>query len=382
MVLLVLIISSIGIYASDISLYDLIGTMNESELTTCSSYAPASTHGIPDFLSLTVIGLMLSVAVIVIVYMVSKLFNIDRGVAWSMHESYQVIVTVIIFILIIFLWSTIEDVGKINNPVDPTGNTTMFESSLYYVKTIRNMMIESSVLLWIPNAEMYGLGSVEMNFVPLEIVGVSFDYKVMFMPVKDVINWLTNLVSPLIFTWFGKEFLLCAVQRIIVPVFLPLGIIFRAFQPTRGIGGGLIALSFGLYFVYPLMLNINNIILANHYGASPDIIKTSAGAGLFGGVGYNGFLIDIMHEATVIGGGVFTMPLLNAFLFIPLLNGVILLELQYLFITTFIDIIVYPGFIASVILPIINVLITLSFIREFSILLGSDMSFSDLLRLL
>jgi len=366
-------------------LSDVFTPISKGQLRICEIAPRAGIigTGMPNYISLSIIGLILIFSIIIIIYLVSKLFNHQNGVSWAYHELYQVIATAVLFILLIFLFVTLEDVGMKNNPVDPIGETTLFESSYYYVVSMRNVLVESSVLLLVPQTLFSVYGSVNTNLFLFKVVGISIKYQSLYLPVEQGITWLSNLIYPFTLTWFGKEFLLCAVQNIVLPVFLPLGIIFRAFQPTRSIGGGLIALSLGLYFVYPLMLNINNLIMANHYNVPPTIIKSSADADLFRGRGYGGQVtLDIIHHTGIglIGG----MGMLTSFLLqvVPGIGGIFILLIMYLYVITYIKVIMFPAIIGSLILPIINILVTTSFIREFASFLGSDMSFDDLLQLL
>jgi hypothetical protein len=67
-------------------------------------------------------------------------------------------------------------------------------------------------------------------------------------------HYIANKIVSIMMSLNSQMFVLQYIKENMLAVFLPLGIILRAFHFTRGIGGFFIALSLSLYFIYPTVL--------------------------------------------------------------------------------------------------------------------------------
>ena len=65
-------------------------------------------------------------------------------------------------------------------------------------------------------------------------------------------------IIPLLTNLYGQEALIDYIGNNMLAVFLPLGIILRAFPIFRGVGGLFIAIAIGFYFVFPVLYLIND----------------------------------------------------------------------------------------------------------------------------
>lgn len=79
-----------------------------------------------------------------------------------------------------------------------------------------------------------------------------------------VVAWITNLAQMEILKY---------IALISFNVFLPLGLVFRCFKPTRGFGGGLMGLAIGLFIFYPLLIDLNAVAVRNYTQNVVDAMK-------------------------------------------------------------------------------------------------------------
>jgi len=110
--------------------------------------------------------------------------------------------------------------------------------------------------------------------------------------VNDIINFLYFPISSLITFMY---ILMPLIVYIGIMVFIPLGIIFRAFPFLRPVGGTLFAFGVGLSIVFPLLIILINVplttILCNTLGQSPSCSSTSSQSTTTG----NGVLSGIVN---------------------------------------------------------------------------------------
>ncbi len=129
-------------------------------------------------------------------------------------------------------------------------------SVMYYQgeKLYRSMLLSIGYMSLMSSIEI-GAGSNEV-LTPFK----GFDPFLNFAP-----TMLTS-ASVMLMTFSAQLFLLEFFVKLVPTVFFPLGILFRVLYPTRSFGGGLIALSFTMYFIYPLILSYNFSIMVNVLG--------------------------------------------------------------------------------------------------------------------
>ncbi len=87
-----------------------------------------------------------------------------------------------------------------------------------------------------------------------------------FEPFLNFAPAMLTSASLMLMTFSAQYFLLLFFIELVPTVFFPLGILFRVLHPTRGFGGGLLALSFTMYFIFPLILSYNFAIMVNILG--------------------------------------------------------------------------------------------------------------------
>ena len=204
---------------------------------------------------------LISFFIVVVVQMISKAFSFQSGEIWAKSEYMQVAVS----FLIIFFAAALQTAGfyaagQITNMVasasgnvdlvnsipgsngDPTiigkayiGKVVECETAIYRAVYWRNMWVEAvsrisfDVMHAEPVAGLYAL----TGYVSL------FHY---------IMN---NMVYLALYNYIQYNLLIFS-QYTMLSIFLPIGLVLRAFAPTRGAGGFVTAFSLGFAFVFPV----------------------------------------------------------------------------------------------------------------------------------
>jgi len=69
----------------------------------------------------------------------------------------------------------------------------------------------------------------------------------------EMIRITNNLATVLLVGMNGISFLMLYIKNTMLSIFIPIGILLRSFQFTRGAGALFIALGIGLYFIFPIL---------------------------------------------------------------------------------------------------------------------------------
>ncbi len=83
----------------------------------------------------------------------------------------------------------------------------------------------------------------------------------------ETYHYIAEKIDSIMISLDAQMFVLKYINENMLAVFLPLGIILRVFNFTRGIGGFFIALALSLYFVYPAVL----FMMDSTFGAAPTV---------------------------------------------------------------------------------------------------------------
>ncbi len=130
------------------------------------------------------------------------------------------------------------------------------------------------------------------------------------------------------------------IEQNMLAVFLPLGLLLRIFPFSRGVGGLLIAISIGMFFIWPTFFLLTD----------PTFVKKDApGVDTLEGMCLNGFKGTAVVRAGVFGGGPSDLSLLNG------------------------KALIYQITVATMFYPFVALVLALIFIRAMTPLLGGDM---------
>jgi hypothetical protein len=149
---------------------------------------------------------------------------------------------------------------------------------------------------------------------------------------------------------YAQQFLLSLITYSAFQFILPLGLFLRCFKVSRRAGGALIAIGFGFYTVYPAVIVADQNLLHGSNPSAPSPVpkvstcdprETDSGASLNQFMGYAAQLTDFSLAYNL----------------------------------------TYFVLVRTVFLSILNLIITLGFIRAFAHIIGSDIDVSALARI-
>lgn len=228
-----------------------------------------------DWLVLTGLALLVSLFMLVLINIFANFVRNQQLLAWTKFELFQVLATVCLVIFAVLAWipgmcnfdmSILNDKASgINYSVpNPVQNGQHFKNMFVIVDDYFRMLERLGLLV---------LG--EIMYISKWIVLLQ---KVTYFSSPlglgttdnptDSIGQLNNVIF-LIVSGFATSFLIIGVQGKIIEYmayaalyyFLPFGVFFRAFEPTRGFGGTLMGLAFAFFLFYPIIIVANDYIM-------------------------------------------------------------------------------------------------------------------------
>ncbi len=206
------------------------------------------------------------------------------------------------------------------------------------------------------NAVVGMIASLKFSFV------ISFSFGYVLMPILNELQYAMKLLTGVAVSSVVQAAVLIFISTGVLEVVLPSGLVLRSFYLTRKLGGFLIAVSIGMYAVFP-MTYVLNAMLSNSYSweiNTTSISEASVSAsGVEGGIlssmaGYNSINRGVLGS---IGGAVSQLS--------DSLSGMInsvIISVSYLIVYAFV-------------LPIFSLIITGISIRELAAALGSEAFF-------
>ena len=344
-----------------------------------------------SWITITLIVIITMYLLIGIAYMVGSGFNMPGLVAWCKNEFFQITATAIMVLMLAFAITGVDELSK---GLSKDGSTTAMEKAQDYMLCQTEFMWGTFNYLVVFSAPLQILYSSTIHIRPLKM-GFSLQPAKFLQPVMDNLGIALNMLTSAM--WASKliYYLLLFAEDTMMVIFLPLGVLLRAFPITRSVGGAIIALAVAFYMALPGAVLINSMIYEVHYGSE----CTAAGGwtnwstrigNVAGGWWHYTWDAMIVGEAGLgpaIFGKAGMLLGIVAFLFggfaaIPwILTGAILGGLVAWMLAWAREIIfqvVILGFVGFV----IDYMITFTFARELGKLLGADVNLSALMKIL
>jgi hypothetical protein len=214
-----------------------------------------------NWYSICAMAIMVCLSVNMLVMMAAKAFSLPELERWAKKEFFQVTASALIIVGFIAMINTGFNV--ISQTLLPSGTTTTCEGIKMDVWQDSGPMgimqcklqekityIEDMVQqLWYRNAENEPLAATCI------IVGIQvycWDWDPSLHSEVEQAHYLSNAFVSLGINLHAQFMFVTYIASNMLTVFLPLGIILRIIPITRGIGGILIAIAIGFYFVFPV----------------------------------------------------------------------------------------------------------------------------------
>ena len=306
--------------------------------------------------------LVVSIAAIIL-YLLGTLFDSPMLSALAKQEGYEIMLTVMIFIGFFSIW------GLISNTVVGTHGTDggFMGVANNYSKIMILKISKDTASLGLFNTALYMYYTAPLRFGTTLYSGVSLNFGAVLRPIIDGIGSSASLLSVAMGEWLANINLLCFIRGVVMPMFFPIGLLLRCVPQLRGGGNALIAFSFALFIIYPMMLTINYEAYRLRYGdfaygtpVQNAIASFFAQSGV-GDVAITAVIIKLITGTT--------------------LGSIFIVSAVMIFLETIKDII-YTVFILSFFLGLVNVFVTLTFAKELARFLGTEINVSAFIKLI
>ncbi|MFH1306778.1 MAG: hypothetical protein ABIH83_03965 [Candidatus Micrarchaeota archaeon] len=272
------------------------------------------------------------------------------------------------------------------------------DNAINFAETVRNTIIYEFITLTTITAILSSIGNITPYLRPAGMIGISFSLAPAFRPIFDSLGIMLSSLAVAIGAWYLQIWVLVFTQTKLFGIFVPIGLFLRSFGMDRP-GNALLAIAIGFYFVFPFVLNLNAIALENYlaaqymggeiyqtgdnqlygrgeYGACMDHTNAQGQSiacffrlALVGPLRYiTTYITDFGYEGLVLFG---LLQLLTGSLASSLVFGFLAVFMSVLLATT-----VYYVLIVSILMPLFNMFITLTVIKELTKFLGTEIDLS------
>lgn len=200
-----------------------------------------------------------------------------------------------------------------------------------------------------------------ISSLKISIIALSFSLNQVILPVLNQLQFFLKALTTVSVSVLVQSYLLSAVSATATTVILPVGLILRTFYPTRKVGGFLIGAVLGLYVVFPLTYVLNASIISS-YSMSVDnsaLVALSSSAN-----GLNSYMTNL--SISNLGSSILSR--ISGYLSQITAQASQLISAMENYLSYFI--------MAAFILPAFSLMITFVSIKEFSAILGSEISFN------
>ncbi len=350
---------------------------------------------------LAIFGVLMAFLLSALVYMLSHIISSELLRAWARHEVQSLFLTLILFASLVSL-ASLDFVVQYRNGasdylkmlysdgvycqfsmLDGMNALGMLSSLSVNINPTIFSLKGSTTLAGEPKSEgevkmeKYTAGQAQAGAQSSITAGISLG--AILQPFMTAFSDLQGfLFIPFSFLQFHIQLLDIIIKKG-ATLILPLGVFLRAFKFTRHGGNLLIALFIALYFILPGMYLFNKGLMQEKFGlgstdddmkvcenSKPGLISEFAGP-VMSAAGFSGF------------AGMSNGP---SFSDTSTLSSTILSKSENLLYTSsssFTVVFLRVG-VESTILPMFAIIVTLGLAREFAMLLGSDIDFSQLVR--
>jgi hypothetical protein len=252
--------------------------------------AGSCSGGLGEWAALSGAALMVSITILAFLYIWASLFRSAQLTLYVKHELYELVVTAI---LIIFLLGAVGAMSgmKVSSflpstlmPVGVGQTTTVYNATSMYYEKLGSDMAGWLNMNYIINMYVDQVASVTPYARPLGVGLVASPMAGLASPIKQLLYNMSVAVSVAFIINYAQLAVYIFSLQAFLKYYLPAGIFFRSFTPTRKIGGTLIGVACAFLFVFP---GLTLITYSMFYNASdgPLLSFRSVAENFFGSSG-------------------------------------------------------------------------------------------------
>lgn len=350
--------------------------------------------GINDSINYMGAGILAMALVIGLVYMGGESLNIPQLIEWSKNEALQLAMIPIMFIIIIWLASTVctLNMGEFFtwaptlNGYHIGGDMTIMEAAQAHLQwalgethltlaMVRRDLGALNMRATRNNYDNQGLGFGMNGYSHAKFSGDYTSIGTLGM----LLNLNTGFMITLLFQYFSLVFFTGANGFFFA--LIPFGLIMRSIPYLRSFGGGMVALAVGLFIFYPLILAMSGVMLGPLYDGqdASDAYAKYYGGNAQGKLGASVIAVE-GNEASITGDGVtsyvnsYPQPKITDGQD-PIIDDMDTINFSKLFELT------SQNFLRAVFFPTAALLVTVAFIANLAIVFGGEIDASKLVQM-
>jgi hypothetical protein len=265
----------------------------------------------------------LAVAIISVLYMLGKILSKSELEGLAKNELTQLFIALVIAISIVGLASISCQITK-SVISDTFGDGNQFTVSMKYLSIlIYKKGLPTIQQLWTSGFTLEVLSSSELTLAKTKIKGS------ILAPFSKIVNAFMFIVPIFLASLNAQLFLIQLTEAFAITLILPLGMILRTIPSLRKGGSFLMALAFGLYFVFPMTYVMDYLIYREvdptFHGYAPDINLFETfefSTNIINVLGYFNDLAVIIPQATVLALINFTITISFISIFTEFLDSI------------------------------------------------------------
>lgn len=242
------------------------------------------------WLAVAVVLLMISLALMLLVYMFGNLLMNERMKAWAKMELFEIIYSAIILVFALYMVGAADSVvqGLVrgsdpysdcicapNFPQDASGNQipgTIYSGiqechirlAIYFLHTLFKETNDQALQTYLSYIWTATLADAQLTIENVfEMAGMfTFTPWRGFLAMHNIIKSevFEKMIMLMMLTMFQEQ-MIRFIAMAIYPVLFVMGIVLRAFTFTRRLGGLLMALALSLFFIYPMFYAFGALII-------------------------------------------------------------------------------------------------------------------------
>ncbi|MFZ5500624.1 MAG: hypothetical protein ACOY58_01750, partial [Candidatus Micrarchaeota archaeon] len=299
-----------------------------------------------------------------------QMLSSPQLIALSKDELFQ---TGLTFLRVVFLvamlsaqnvWYGISASTTSDRIYSNVNNANMIDASMAFCRLMVSDMVGHYSVLLLFNTVIHTLYSSTMWFGVTWRAMYSFNLGPVLKPLIDLIGTALQFLSLGIGEWLMHIVTLCMIKKWTWGLLIPVGILLRAFPYTRNAGEALLALMFALAVFYPFMFIFD---YEAHKLMKSNLVDSHKAV--------SGFLAKSGILKVV--GGALVMMFLMAGVFMPFFLGSAL-TLAFELVRSS----VYYIVVMSILLPFLNIFVTLTAAKETAAFFRVDVSFMSFLKII
>ncbi|MCX8197210.1 MAG: hypothetical protein N3G80_02755 [Candidatus Micrarchaeota archaeon] len=336
---------------------ELCNESDWSEPATVKPFPPPQVIQSSNYLQYIIYALLLAIGILALAYMFAKIFGIPHWIEIIKDELFQVILTGIVALLLVgitqlvnyYLGSALAALPDYTTTI-PDNTNQIFKAAYQELGSLSSPSLLSQI-----QKENKKIAKEASKGIYCNMLGVGFSL-VNCSPLNAFRGTLTSASFTVLagmIDIYAQQILLSFGANFGFNLLIPLGLFFRCFKPTRQAGGALIAIGFGFYTVYPLVIvaTLKTLALSETLQVpQPQTIPTISEC--------DPYEIDVSKSRQ-------QFQIYAAELSRPTIS----------------DYLTYEVLVKTIFLSILNLIITLGFISSFAKILGTEIDLAGLARI-